>query len=146
MCGNDRPVRQVLDLKEMVVTEMLRDRSLMVMLFQRCGKAEFDFLVNRQVRRRKGIGNKTLLPCSGHTRLLSLRDTALEVQDAQSAIVLCVVRARRSWPSFFPAMKQSLRKSGEMRRSLKQKVLLSPSALGAGHVASCCVRHAKQAG
>lgn len=40
-------VTQVLDLKEMVVGEMLRDRSLMVSLFQRCGKAEFKFLVNR---------------------------------------------------------------------------------------------------
>lgn len=38
---------QILDLKEMVVGEMLRDRSLMVSLFQRCGKAEFKFLVNR---------------------------------------------------------------------------------------------------
>lgn len=40
-------VLQILDLKEMVVGEMLRDRSLMVSLFQRCGKAEFKFLVNR---------------------------------------------------------------------------------------------------
>lgn len=38
---------KVLDLKEMVVGEMLQDRSLMVALFQRCGKAEFKFLVNR---------------------------------------------------------------------------------------------------
>lgn len=42
-----KQVTQVLDLKEMVVGEMLRDRSLMVSLFQRCGKAEFKFLVNR---------------------------------------------------------------------------------------------------
>ncbi|CAM9505956.1 unnamed protein product [Ectocarpus sp. 6 AP-2014] len=41
-----RQVTHVLDLKEMVVGEMLRDRSLMVSLFQRCGKAEFKFLVN----------------------------------------------------------------------------------------------------
>ncbi|CAN0341379.1 unnamed protein product, partial [Hapterophycus canaliculatus] len=41
-----RQVTQVLDLKEMVVAEMLRDRSLMVSLFQQCGKAEFKFLVN----------------------------------------------------------------------------------------------------
>lgn len=39
--------QKVLDLKEMVVGEMLRDRSLMVSLFQKCGKAEFKFLVNR---------------------------------------------------------------------------------------------------
>ncbi|CAM9909177.1 unnamed protein product, partial [Laminaria digitata] len=39
-------VTKVLDLKEMVVGEMLRDRSLMVSLFQKCGKAEFKFLVN----------------------------------------------------------------------------------------------------
>lgn len=44
-----KQVTQVLDLKEMVVGEMLRDRSLMVSLFQRCGKAEFKFLVNRYV-------------------------------------------------------------------------------------------------
>ncbi|CAM9585691.1 unnamed protein product [Scytosiphon promiscuus] len=41
-----KQVTQVLDLKQMVVGEMLRDRSLMVSLFQRCGKAEFKFLVN----------------------------------------------------------------------------------------------------
>lgn len=45
-----KQVTQVLDLKEMVVGEMLRDRSLMVSLFQRCGKAEFKFLVNRYLR------------------------------------------------------------------------------------------------
>ncbi|CAM9203879.1 unnamed protein product [Ascophyllum nodosum] len=39
-------VHKVLDLKDMVVGEMLRDRSLMVSLFQQCGKAEFAFLVN----------------------------------------------------------------------------------------------------
>ena len=48
-----KQVTQVLDLKEMVVGEMLRDRSLMVSLFQRCGKAEFKFLVNRYLRRSK---------------------------------------------------------------------------------------------
>lgn len=36
--------------------EMLRDRSLMVSLFQKCGKAEFKFLVNRCVK-------TFLLPC-----------------------------------------------------------------------------------
>ncbi|CAM9926514.1 unnamed protein product [Ectocarpus sp. 12 AP-2014] len=41
-----KQVTHVLDLKKMVVGEMLRDRSLMVSLFQRCGKAEFKFLVN----------------------------------------------------------------------------------------------------
>lgn len=46
-CRVSCPIRQVLDVKDMVVSEMLRDRSLMVALFQRCGKAEFSFLVNR---------------------------------------------------------------------------------------------------
>lgn len=120
--GNDRPVCQVLDLKELVVSEMLRDRSLMVALFQRCGKAEFNFLVNRQVRRRKVIANKKLLPCSDHTGLVFLRDTVLEAEDAQPAIVLCVVRERRSWSSLFPALKQILDQSGEIRCSFRQKV------------------------
>ena len=53
LCGPfnaKHPIAQVLDLKEMVVGEMLRDRSLMVSLFQKCGKAEFKFLVNRYVK------------------------------------------------------------------------------------------------
>jgi hypothetical protein len=36
----------VLDVKDMVVSKMLADRQLLVDLFQKCGSAEFPFLVN----------------------------------------------------------------------------------------------------
>ncbi|CAM9805798.1 unnamed protein product, partial [Choristocarpus tenellus] len=39
-------IKEVLDLKALVVGEMVRDKEMIVGLFQRCGKAEFSFLVN----------------------------------------------------------------------------------------------------
>ncbi|CAM9630507.1 unnamed protein product, partial [Discosporangium mesarthrocarpum] len=39
-------INKVLDIKDLVISEMVRDKSMIVGLFQSCGKAEFNFLVN----------------------------------------------------------------------------------------------------
>ena len=39
-------IDELLDLKDVVVTGMIKEKQLLVDLFQRCGKAELAFLVN----------------------------------------------------------------------------------------------------